>query len=201
MTYIIIAILLALLIFQWRKQRRAQEDELYEQMVIAEEFKRTVALGLYQRFCKEDAEKDKKYSSTYIKNDPIEFEHFVADALKHRYGYDTYVTKPSGDFGVDTEHGSGDGKVLGQVKCLKDDMNYEPIAILHSNMVKQNASKGYVVTTGGFTKNAYLYANGLNIDLITGPELVDWWINYSHPINKHLDYEAFNQTLTDTMSV
>lgn len=45
--------------------------------------------------------------------------------------------------------------------------------LLHSNMIKQNAPKGYVVSTAGFNEIARSYAQGLNIDLIDGTELVE----------------------------
>ncbi|MGG0717958.1 restriction endonuclease [Robertmurraya massiliosenegalensis] len=199
MEYMIIAVLIGLLIFQWRKGRSFTREEYSRQIIVTDEFKKTIALGLYQRFCKEID--NKKYSSTFLKSNPLEFEHFVADVLKNKYGFEHFVTKPTGDFGVDIEHGIGEGKVLGQVKCEREDLGYQPIAILHSNMVKQNASKGYVVSTAGFNDNARTYAEGLNIDLIDGVELVEMWINHKSPIAKTIDYQAFNSQETDTISV
>lgn len=199
MEYIIIVVLLGLVVYQMKKRRSLKEEEYYRQIVVAEEFKKTIALGLYQRFCKEIEEK--KYSSTFLKSDPLEFEHFIADVLKNKYGFEAFVTKGSGDFGVDIEHGAGEAKVLGQVKCYREDMGYEPIAILHSNMIKQNASKGYVVSTAGFNENARSYARGLNIDLITGTELVEMWINHKSPLIKTIEYKPFNNDKSNTMSM
>ena len=199
MEYIIILILLGLLIFQWKKGRNQVVEEAINTLVVADEFKKTIALGLYQRFCKELEEK--KYSSTFLKSDPLDFEHFIADVLKHRYGFDAFVTQSSGDFGVDIEHGAGEGKVLGQVKCYREDMGFEPIAILHSNMVKQNASKGYVVSTAGFNENARLYAEGLAIDLINGMDLVEMWINHKNPIVQVIEYQTAYKNNSDTISM
>lgn len=201
MEYVIILVLIGLVYFQWRKNRGQYEEEVFKKNVVADEFKKTIALGLYQRFCKEIEEK--KYSSTFLKSDPLDFEHFIADVLKHRYGFEAFVTKSSGDFGVDIEHGIGDGKVLGQVKCYREDMGFEPIAILHSNMIKQNASKGYVVSTAGFNENARSYAEGLNIDLINGMELVELWINHKSPIISTIEYNSThkNNSNTNTMSM
>src|SRR5437764_7213206 len=123
-----------------------KEFESYKNYSTTEEFKKTVALGLYQRFCKEN-EDNPSYSSVYLKSDRLDYEHFVADIMQYRYGENVFVTQGSGDFGVDIEHGNGEGKVLGQVKCKRKDEMYEPIAIIHSNMVKQGASRGYVVNT------------------------------------------------------
>ncbi|WP_078382001.1 restriction endonuclease [Sutcliffiella halmapala] len=199
MEYFIIVILLGLLIFLLKNRRSLREEEYYRQIIVKDEFKRTIALGLYQRFCKEVEEK--KYSSTFLKNNPLEFEHFIADVFKHKYGLEAFVTKSSGDFGVDIEHGIGEDKVLGQVKCYREDMGYETIAILHSNMVKQNVSKGYVVSTAGFNENARSYAEGLDIDLINGMDLVEMWINHKSPIVKTIEYQPFINDKSDTINM
>ena len=56
-------------------------------------------------------------------------------------------------------------------------MSYEPIARLHSNIVKQGAKGGYVITTGAFSDNARKFAEGLNIELIDGVKLVEYWLD------------------------
>ncbi|SES61978.1 restriction system protein [Oceanobacillus limi] len=144
----------------------------------SEELKRTLAMGLYLRFREE---KDEYYpnigeNSTFIKDDPYLFEDFVADVFKTSKGGDTWVSPRSGDFGVDFEHNTENGTFLGQVKCKKNDMDYEPIAILHSNIIKNGAAGGYVITTSSYTKAAREYADGLDIELIDGIKLVDLWL-------------------------
>ncbi|WBL16787.1 restriction endonuclease [Sutcliffiella sp. NC1] len=190
MEYILIVILLVFIIYQWRKNKDSKELKVNKQYLSSNEFKSTLALGIYQRFCKENEEKT--YSSLFLKSNPLSFEDFVGDILKHKYGENMYVTKSTGDFGVDIEHGIGTDKVLGQVKCYKVDVGYEPIALIHSNMVKQGASKGYVVTTSDFTENARWYADGLNIDLITGTDLVEMWLNYTDPISEAISIDPPN---------
>ncbi|WP_283936273.1 restriction endonuclease [Paenibacillus odorifer] len=37
---------------------------------------------------------------------------------------------------------------------------------------------GYVVTTGKFTHNAYTHAEGLDIELINGNQLVELWLKH-----------------------
>ncbi|WP_110926285.1 restriction endonuclease [Bacillus massiliglaciei] len=68
-------------------------------------------------------------------------------------------------------------------------------------MVKQSATKGYVVSTAGFNDNARLYADGLNIDLINGMELVEMWINYKKPIAKIIEHQSFKKEKSDTISM
>ncbi|MDF2534695.1 MAG: restriction endonuclease [Bacillales bacterium] len=194
MDYIINAILLGVIYFifsLWKKERYTKQNEVYKKYRTNEEFKKTLALGIYQRFCKEENE-ESSYSSIFLKDDPIKFESFVGEILQHKYG--TYfVTSSSGDFGVDVEHGFGAEKVLGQVKCYKNDVSFDPIALIHSNMIKQNASKGYVVTTSKFTENAIEYAKGLNIDLITGTDLVEMWLTYKSPVSEIIETNAYDR--------
>lgn len=197
--YLIILLLLGIVFFQWKNQKRIKAEEYLNNYVIQDEFKKTIALGLYQRFCNDSEEK--QYSSTFLKSNPLEFENFIADVLKYRYGLESYVTKSTGDFGVDVEHGIGEGKVIGQVKCYLKDIGYEPIAIIHSNMVKQKASKGYVVSTSGFTENARMYAEGLNIDLISGTDLVDMWINFKNPIVNTYEYKEIKSDASKNVSM
>lgn len=57
-------------------------------------------------------------------------------------------------------------------------VGFGPIAIIHSQMVKQDAIGGYVITTSDFTSNARNYAEGLDIDLINGTQLVELWLEH-----------------------
>jgi restriction system protein len=139
---------------------------------------KTLAMGLYYRFMKEEVLSNQSLSSNFIKNNPYEFEYFVADILEGIYGGTTYVTQSSGDFGVDIEHQRINGLFLVQVKCKKEDVSFDPIAIIHSQIVKQNALGGIVVTTSGFTANAQAYAKEVGVELIDGLQLVHFWSLY-----------------------
>src|SRR5690625_1427431 len=152
---------------------------LTDSLVASDEIKRTLAMGLYLRFRREN-EKDIHVvddNAIFIKQDPITFETFIAEVFESARGGNTWVSPPSGDFGVDFEHNIGSNKYLGQVKCEKDDISFDPIAILNSNMVKQNAKGGYVITTSAFTKSAKQYAEGLDIELVDGMRLVELWLD------------------------
>ena len=67
-------------------------------------------------------------------------------------------------------------------------MPFNAIALVHSNMVKEDAKGGYVVTTGSYTVNAQRYAEGLNIQLIDAPKLAEMYIevlqNERNPVYK-----------------
>lgn len=149
---------------------------LTDSLVTSDEIKKTLAMGLYLRFRREGEENDIQAvneNAIFIKQDPITFETFIAEVFKSARGGNTWVSPPSGNFGVDFEHTIGSNKYLGQVKCEKNDISFDLIAILHSNMVKQNARGGYMVTTSAFTKAAKQYAEGLDIELVDGVRLVE----------------------------
>lgn len=185
MTFFIILTLLmiivALLIFI-KKRGEYEAAILARKIEISEQLKRTMAMGLAYRFnfptvkTEDGKVKFEKGSNLFLKQNPLEFEDFVADVMKKRFGGTTFVTSQSGDFGVDFEQSRENGLYLGQVKVYKHDLGYEPIAILHSKMIKQEAKGGYVVTTGDFTDAAKDYAKGINIEIINGVQLVDYWL-------------------------
>lgn len=131
----------------------------------------TMAIGIYQRF-RQPAEGEAK------EDNPLDFENFVARIMVNCFGGQAYVTGGTGDFGVDIEHSREAGLYLGQVKCYAPGhmLSYEPIAIIHSQIVKQQAKGGYVVTTSDFTTGAKKYVDGLNITLINGSQLVELWL-------------------------
>lgn len=139
---------------------------------------KTLAMGLYYRFKNEEVPGNQSLSSNFIKNNPYEFEYFVADILEGIYGGTTYVTQSSGDYGVDIEHQRSNGLFLVQVKCYKEDVSFDPIAIIHSQIIKQNAKGGIVLTTSGFTSNAQKYAKEVGVELIDGLLLVHYWSLY-----------------------
>ncbi|MBI0579465.1 restriction endonuclease [Neobacillus cucumis] len=177
---LIIAIILAasFVHFNLTKRKNSYQTSMFAQHIdTSVEMKRTLAMGLYLRFKKENPENPPNYSSTYIKEDSIAFESFVADVVQKAKGGSTWVSPGSGDFGVDFEHTTEEGLFLGQVKCYQGDLAFDPIALVHSNMIKKGAKGGYVITTGSFTSGAREYAEGLDIELIDGIKLVDLWLS------------------------
>lgn len=146
------------------------------------ELKRTMAMGLYYRFNFPYSKNDnqeivfEKSTDLFLKQLPFEFEDFVVPIMKSQYGGNAYTTVKSGDFGVDFEHEREDGLYLGQVKAYKNNLDFNPIALIHSNMVKRGAKGGYVITTSVFSSAAKKYAKDLNIELIDGVKLVTYWL-------------------------
>lgn len=133
---------------------------------------KTLLLGLYHRFKKS---KDTKGDENSDSNE--DFANFVAKIMESLYGGSTIVISPTQDYGMDLIHQRHNGTYLGHIKCNQPDdkVNYEPIALIHSKMIKEDADYGFIVTTSTFTSEAKKYAEGLNIQLIEGDELVRLW--------------------------
>ena len=140
----------------------------------ADELEKTLAIGLYHRFKKE---KDFDERPEYKEEDPYAFEHFVAKVLETQFGGKAVPTKKSGERGIDIIHERAEGLYLGQVKCELGKVNYVPAAVLHSQMVKQNAVGGYVIAVRDFEQSAIDHVVGININLIDGKQLVHMWLN------------------------
>jgi len=170
------------LIWYIKKRSDFESSLLARRIESSLELKKTMAMGLHSRFNYPTHKNDEgeryfeKGSELFLKQTPFEFERFVANLFERKFGGTCFTTSKSGDYGIDFEHKRENGLYLGQVKAYKIDMDFSPIALVHSNMVKQNAKGGYIITTGGFSKAAQEYARGLDIDLVNGIELVDYWL-------------------------
>jgi restriction system protein len=169
MLVLLVAGILGYYILKYKKELLFERTRVTDLIQTNGEMKSTLLLGLYHRFKKSEEEKEEN---------PWDFERFVAKIMSEIHESDAYVTAGSNDFGVDIEERRDDGLYLGQVKCYAPHnlVGFEPIAIIHSQMVKQGAKGGYIVTTSGYTENAIHYAQGLGIQLVTGPELIEYWV-------------------------
>lgn len=141
----------------------------------------TLATGLYYRFHQESGgvPKDAKdFSPVYIRSSPYEFAYFVSDILEGTCGGKAYVTQAAAQAGVDIEHERKDGLFLIQVRCISGDTDVEPVALLHSQVVRNNAQGGWIVCTGGLTDAAKLYAEETDIVWVDGIRLTKLWGEY-----------------------
>jgi restriction system protein len=190
-SYILIAIVIGSVFMYYLKVRETRNlrTSVYDLLTNNQEMQQTLAMGLYMRFRADEHGIEEIWSSIFLKGTPIEFESFVAKIMGSYYGGQVSVAPPSGDFGIDIEHTRPDGLYLGQVKCYQSDLPFDSIAIVHSQMVKQNARGGFVVTTGSFTESTRQYADGLNIDLIDGYRLVQFWANVNENELKQIKKE------------
>lgn len=149
----------------WFLTKRLDEIKLLRSELLAtnDEMRQTMAYGLYH------------FYKSREKQDDSELARFVARVLSAYYGGLTRA-KHARELGVHIEDMREDGRYLGHVICAAEPVDFEPVAIIHSQIVKQNAKSGFVVTTSTFTANAISYANTLGIELIDGKTLVEYWV-------------------------
>lgn len=106
---------------------------------------------------------------------PSEFESLITN-LFQAMGLDTKLTQASRDGGVDCVAFDPrpvlGGKVVVQAKRYKNTVGVSAVRDLFGTMHNEGASKGILVTTSGFGKAAYTFANEKPIELITGSNLL-----------------------------
>lgn len=102
---------------------------------------------------------------------PYEFEKFVGYLL-HHMGFQTTVTKPSQDGGVDVIAESDEplkkGKIIVQCKRHRQSVGVSIVRELYGVMNHEGAMKGIIITTSDFTGEAQRFAAGKPIELIDG---------------------------------
>ncbi|MGO9235584.1 MAG: restriction endonuclease [Methylocella sp.] len=106
---------------------------------------------------------------------PSEFESLITN-LFQKMGLDTKLTQASRDGGVDCVAFDPrpilGGKVIIQAKRYKNTVGVSSVRDLFGTMHNEGASKGILVTTSGYGKAAYDFANGTPMELITGRNLL-----------------------------
>lgn len=175
-------VLIGVLMWFLRKEQREKDAVVAKRIEKSDELKKTMAMGLTYRFNfpraknKNDELEFKEGSDLFLKQTPLEFEDFVGKIIKYNFGGHVYTTTQSPDHGVHFEHHINDELYLGQVNVLKENIGAQRIAVLHSNMINNGAKGGYVITTSDFSKSAQDYAKDLDITLIDGVTLVNYWL-------------------------
>jgi len=106
---------------------------------------------------------------------PGEFESLITN-LFQKMGLDTKLTQASRDGGVDCVAYDSrpilGGKVIIQAKRYKNTVGVSAVRDLFGTVHNEGASKGILVTTSGYGKAAYDFANGKPIELISGSNLL-----------------------------
>ncbi len=107
--------------------------------------------------------------------DPIEFEMLVGDFLTQR-GMSVEATRRTGDGGIDVRAYSDEplrgGKFIVQCKRYNQNVGEPELRDLYGALTHERASKGILVTTGGFTRPAKEFAHDKPLELIDGDGLV-----------------------------
>ncbi len=106
---------------------------------------------------------------------PKEFESLITN-LFSKMGLETRQTQASRDGGVDCVAFDSrpilGGKVIIQAKRYKNTVGVAAVRDLFGTLHNEGASKGILVTTSGYGKSSYEFANGKPIELITGSNLL-----------------------------
>lgn len=106
---------------------------------------------------------------------PFEFENLISN-LFQKMGLETRQTQSSRDGGVDCvaydPRPIFGGKVIIQAKRYKGTVGVSAVRDLFGTLQNEGASKGILVTTSGYGKAAYEFADGKPIELLDGTNLL-----------------------------
>lgn len=113
---------------------------------------------------------------------PSEFEALIAN-LFGKMGLETRLTQASRDGGVDCVAYNMDpivgGKVVIQAKRYKHTVGVSAVRDLYGTVQNEGASKGILVTTSGYGKAAYDFANNKPLTLLDGANLLSLLASYA----------------------
>ena len=117
---------------------------------------------------------------------PSEFESLITN-LFEKMGLETRQTQASRDGGVDCvafdPRPIFGGKVVIQAKRYKNTVGVSAVRDLYGTMQNEGASKGILVTTSGYGKASFEFANGKPMELLGGSNLL-------FLLKEHADLEA-----------
>jgi restriction system protein len=106
---------------------------------------------------------------------PTEFESLITN-LFEKMGLETRQTQASRDGGVDCVAYDNrpifGGKVIIQAKRYKNTVGVSAVRDLFGTLQNEGASKGILVTTSGYGKAAFDFANGKPLELLEGSHLL-----------------------------
>lgn len=152
-------------------------------ITMSETFLRTVAMGLAHRFrsperTEESNERtdEREGSALFLEHTKTDFINFATQIIQHMDGGTVYVTNKAEHDRTHFEIDRADGMYVGMAIVSETDLHYEPVALLHSHLIQQQAQGGYIITTSDFTDHAKRYSKALEIELINGRTLAAYWI-------------------------
>jgi restriction system protein len=114
-----------------------------------------------------------------------DFEHLIREVFGREFssaGGEVKVTRASRDGGVDAVAFDPDpirgGKIVIQAKRYTNTVGVSAVRDLYGTVMNEGATKGILVTTSDYGPDAYAFANGKPITLLSGPNLL-------HLLEKH----------------
>jgi restriction system protein len=106
---------------------------------------------------------------------PREFESLITN-LFEKMGLETRQTRPSRDGGVDCvaydPRPIFGGKVVIQAKRYKNTVGVSAVRDLFGTVQNEGASKGILITTSGYGKASFEFADGKPLELLSGINLL-----------------------------
>jgi len=113
---------------------------------------------------------------------PSEFESLITN-LFEKMGLETRLTRPSRDGGVDCvafdPRPVFGGKVIIQAKRYKNTVGVSAVRDLFGTVHNEGASKGILVTTSGYGKASFQFAENKPLELLSGSNLLYLLAEYS----------------------
>ncbi len=150
---------------------------------MSETFLRTIAMGLARRFhLRSDQERtseqaaEQNSSALFIEQTKTDFIDFASQIIQQIDGGTIFLMNKAQHDRTHFEIERADGMYVGMAIVSETDISYEPIALLHSHLIQQQAQGGYIITTSDFTEHAKRYVKELEIELINGRQLAAYWI-------------------------
>ena len=104
----------------------------------------------------------RKQHQYWMSIDPYEFEKEIA-LLFEKQGYKAYVTKGSGDGGIDIKLDKLGERGIVQCKRFKNKVGPGPIRDLYGTMKAGKYKYGFIVCPSGFSDKAYEFSKGKSI--------------------------------------
>lgn len=108
--------------------------------------------------------------------DPIEFEELLAELFR-AMGMEAVTTVRSGDGGIDVDAYDPDpirgGRIVVQAKRYRNTVSPTAVRDLFGTVQSEGANKGVLITTSGFGRTSYAFAEGKPLTLVSGTELVE----------------------------
>jgi len=135
---------------------------------------------------------------------PTEFESLIQN-LFAKMGLDTRLTRPSRDGGVDcvaydTRAILG-GKVVIQAKRYKNTVGVSAVRDLFGTVMNEGASKGILVTTSGYGRSSYEFANDKPLELLDGANLLSLLAEHAGIEAKIVPPDSWTDPTADTPEV
>ena len=100
-----------------------------------------------------------------------EFEEYL-EALFHKVGYKSQLTKGSHDFGADLVMKSDRKKIIIQAKRYKGTVGVKAVMEVYAAMAYYKADEGYVFTNSTYTKNAVELAEATGVILCDKNDII-----------------------------